>query len=77
MTLRGVPSLEDVMESKYKGTLKKARLPETLFPAVAEAVWKFGRPHHEVAYNKIPKELILRDGANLDDLLLLPAMPES
>lgn len=76
MTLRGVPSIEEVKKSKYRGTLKKARVPENLFPAVAEAVWKFSRPHHEVAYNKIPKELILKDGANLDDLLLLPAVPE-
>lgn len=67
---------EEVMKSDYRGTLAKAKLPATLFPAVASAVWNYSRPHHRVAYNKIPKDLILKDGANLDDLLLLPVIPQ-
>lgn len=76
LTLPGATA-EDVMKSDYRGTLAKAKLPATLFPAVASAVWKYSRPHHRVAYSKIPKKLILTEAANLDDLMLLPAAPES
>ncbi|QIM15953.1 hypothetical protein G7067_05215 [Leucobacter insecticola] len=77
MALRNAPSFEEIKRSKYQGTLAKARVPEALFPAVAEAVWKYNRPHHEIYYERIPRELILKDGANLDDLMLFAAIPKS
>ncbi|WP_243224575.1 hypothetical protein [Microbacterium sp. CIAB417] len=68
--LKGAPPLEEIEMSKYRGTLAKARVPHNLYPSVAEPVWKYSRPHHEVSYSKIEKDLVLKDGANLDDLVL-------
>lgn len=69
--LPGAPSIEEIQESKYAGTLKKAKLPQKLYPSVAHPVWKYSRPHHEVAWPTMDKDLVLKDGTSLDDLFLL------
>ena len=61
---------------KKVGTIDKAGLPKKLFPAVSDVVFKYSREHHQIEYGKIEKELILKDGSNLDDLILLPFTPQ-
>lgn len=73
LLLKGAPSREEIINGRYQGgTLPKASLTKELFPAVADVVWKYSRPHHSIAYGKIEKELMLNDGTNLDDLTLQP-----
>lgn len=59
------------MTSAFKelGTLDKVRHLVKAFPDVSKLALKYGRIHHQVAYNRFKNPLILRESASLDDLV--------
>lgn len=54
---------------KVLGTMDKVRHLIKAFPDVSKLDLRFGRIHHRVAYNRYRNPLILKHGANLDDLV--------
>ena len=54
---------------KSIGTMDKVRHLVKAFPDVSKLALKYGRMHHQVAYNRFKTPLILRQDASLDDLV--------